>query len=85
MGARKQEMKAARPKRRAAVKTHSEDGVDVKMIRQMLSRTPAERLEFLQSTARAMLKRGPIPRSEKQKFKLGQEIMRRALNEKTYK
>jgi len=34
--------------------THSEDGVDLTLIRWMLSLTPEERLEALQSHARAM-------------------------------
>jgi len=34
--------------------THSEDGVDLTLIRWMLDLTPAERLEILQSTIRSI-------------------------------
>jgi hypothetical protein len=34
--------------------THSEDGVDLTLIRWMLDLTPAERLEILQSTVRSI-------------------------------
>jgi hypothetical protein len=34
--------------------THSEDGVDLTLIRWMLSLTPAERLETLQNTIRSI-------------------------------
>jgi hypothetical protein len=37
-------------------RTHSEDGVDLTLIRWMLSLTPAERLEAVQSYARAILR-----------------------------
>ena len=36
--------------------THSEDGVDLTLIRWMLSLTPAERLETLQNTVRSILR-----------------------------
>jgi hypothetical protein len=36
--------------------THSEDGVDLTLIRWMLSLTPGERLETLQSTVRSILR-----------------------------
>ncbi len=36
--------------------THSEDGVDLTLIRWMLSLTPAERLQTLQQTVRSILK-----------------------------
>ena len=36
--------------------THSEDGVDLTVIRWMLSLTPAERLEVLQQTIRSIMK-----------------------------
>ncbi len=36
--------------------THSEDGVDLTLIRWMLSLTPAERLSVLQQNVRAILK-----------------------------
>ncbi|HYL76999.1 MAG TPA: hypothetical protein VEU96_22480 [Bryobacteraceae bacterium] len=35
--------------------THSEDGVDLTLIRWMLSLTPAERLEVLQSAVNSIL------------------------------
>lgn len=35
--------------------THSEDGVDLTLIRWFLSLTPAERLEVLQQTVRSLL------------------------------
>ena len=35
------------------VRTHSEDGVDLTLIRWMLSLTPAERLKTLQNTIRS--------------------------------
>jgi hypothetical protein len=35
--------------------THSEDGVDLTLIRWMLSMTPAERLETLQNTVRSIV------------------------------
>lgn len=36
--------------------THSDDGVDLTLIRWMLSLTPAERLEALQGTLRSILR-----------------------------
>jgi hypothetical protein len=36
--------------------THSEDGVDLTLIRWMLSLTPAERLEVLQENVRSILR-----------------------------
>jgi len=36
--------------------THSEDGVDLTLIRWFLSLTPAERLEALQQTVRSIMK-----------------------------
>jgi hypothetical protein len=36
--------------------THSDDGVDLTLVRWMLSLTPAERLEAVQSYARAILR-----------------------------
>ena len=36
--------------------THSEDGVDLTVIRWMLSLTPAERLQVLQQTIRSIIK-----------------------------
>ena len=36
--------------------THSADGVDLTLIRWMLSMTPAERLETLQNTVRSILR-----------------------------
>jgi hypothetical protein len=38
-----------------ALPTHSEDGVDLTVIRWMLSLTPAERLEVLQQTIRSII------------------------------
>ncbi len=37
-------------------RTYSEDGVDLTLIRWMLSLTPAERLNVLQHTVRSLLK-----------------------------
>jgi hypothetical protein len=37
-------------------KTHSEDGVDLTLIRWMLSLTPAERLDVLQQHVRSILR-----------------------------
>jgi hypothetical protein len=37
------------------LETHSEDGVDLTLIRWMLSLTPAERLDALQSTVSSIL------------------------------
>lgn len=37
-------------------RTHSEDGVDLTLIRWMLSLTPAERLRAIESYARAILR-----------------------------
>ncbi len=37
--------------------THSEDGVDLTLIRWMLSLTPAERLQVLQQTIRSLMKK----------------------------
>lgn len=39
-----------------AERTHSEDGVDLTLIRWMLSMTPAERLETLQQNIRSTLR-----------------------------
>jgi len=36
--------------------THSEDGVDLTLVRWMLSLTPPERLETLQQTVRSILR-----------------------------
>ncbi len=36
--------------------THSEDGVDLTLIRWMLSLTPAERLEVLEANVRSILR-----------------------------
>lgn len=42
--------------------THDESGVDLTLIRWMLSMTPAERLQTLQHTARSILRiRGDYP------------------------
>jgi hypothetical protein len=41
---------------RAKLQTHSKDGVDLTLIRWMLSLTPAERLQVLQRNVRSMLK-----------------------------
>jgi hypothetical protein len=44
--------------------THSDDGVDLTLIRWMLSLTPGERLETLQNTVRSILRlRDVQPRS----------------------
>ena len=40
----------------SAQATHSEDGVDLTLIRWMLSLTPAERLEVLQNNVRSILR-----------------------------
>ena len=39
-----------------AVDPYSEDGVDLTLIRWMLSKTPEERLQVLQSNVRALLR-----------------------------
>jgi hypothetical protein len=45
------------PKRPLAhEQTHSEDGVDLTLIRWMLSLTPAERLQVLQQSAQSLLR-----------------------------
>jgi hypothetical protein len=45
-------------------RTHSEDGVDLTLIRWMLSLTPAERLKVLQQNVRSILRlRGENPKS----------------------
>jgi hypothetical protein len=49
---KKQRAKAAVP---APLPTHSPDGVDLTLIRWMLSLTPAERLEVLQRHVQAVL------------------------------
>ncbi len=41
---------------RVSERTHSEDGVDLTLIRWMLSLTPLERLEVLQETVRSLLR-----------------------------
>jgi hypothetical protein len=41
---------------RVSEPTHSEDGVDLTLIRWMLSLTPAERLEVLQETVRSLMR-----------------------------
>jgi hypothetical protein len=41
---------------RSREKTHSEDGVDLTLIRWMLSLTPAERLDVLQQHVRSILR-----------------------------
>lgn len=44
--------------------THSEDGVDLTLIRCMLAMTPAERLQMLQGAVRSILRlRGDYPRT----------------------
>jgi hypothetical protein len=56
MAGRKNKSARARPETRAAERTHSEDGVDLTLIRWMLSLTPAKRLEVLQNNARSILR-----------------------------
>jgi hypothetical protein len=52
-----------RPSTRRLLKTHSRDGVDLTLIRWMLSLTPLERLRVLQRNAEAVLRlRAHIPR-----------------------
>jgi len=49
----------AEPKKRRSLgklKTHSEDGVDLTLIRWMLSLTPAERLQVLQQSVQSLLR-----------------------------
>ena len=41
---------------RVSEPTHSEDGVDLTLIRWMLSLSPAERLEVLQETVRSLMR-----------------------------
>jgi hypothetical protein len=56
MAGRKNKSARARPETRGAERTHSEDGVDLTLIRWMLSLTPAKRLEVLQNNARSILR-----------------------------
>jgi len=56
MAGKKGKAVAARPKARAAKPTHSKDGVDLTLIRWMMSLTPAERLQVLQNNARSILR-----------------------------
>jgi hypothetical protein len=56
MAGKKRKAVAVRPKARAAEQTHSKDGVDLTLIRWMLSLTPAKRLEVLQNNARSILR-----------------------------
>jgi hypothetical protein len=48
--------KSARRKEPPAQVTHSEDGVDLTLIRWMLSLTPRERLELLENNVRSILR-----------------------------
>jgi hypothetical protein len=45
-----------RPQLPADLPTHSEDGVDLTLIRWMLSMSPAERLQTLQRTLQSILR-----------------------------
>ncbi len=56
MAGRKRKTAPARPRPRAAEATRSEDGVDLTLIRWMLSLTPAKRLEVVQNNARSILR-----------------------------
>jgi hypothetical protein len=47
---------SGRPQAAAEEPTHSEDGVDLTLIRWMLSLTPAERLQVLQNNVRSILR-----------------------------
>ena len=55
MRGKKRNSVRVRPRARAAKATHSEDGVDLTLIRWMLSLTPADRLDVLQQHARSVL------------------------------
>lgn len=49
------------PESTADKRTHSEDGVDLTLIRWMLSLTPAERLEVLENNVRSIMRlRGEV-------------------------
>ena len=85
MPGKKKKSISARLKGRAAERTYSEDGADVTLIRRMLSLTPAQHLDVLENTARAILKLGPTPQGRRQKDKLGLVSLRRALEEKIRK
>lgn len=50
------EMRQAGSKANDVRATHSEDGVDLTLIRWMLTLTPAQRLESLQQTIRSIIK-----------------------------
>jgi hypothetical protein len=52
MPSRKKRTVKARPRARAAEPTHSEDGVDLTLIRWFISLTPEERLTILQENVR---------------------------------
>ncbi|MBI1941962.1 MAG: hypothetical protein HYS33_10700 [Acidobacteria bacterium] len=49
-------MRPTRSHAEARGKTHSEDGVDLTLIRWMLSLTPAERLQVLQHNIRSIMR-----------------------------
>lgn len=48
MAGKKRKSGTAQPRARAAEPTHSDDGVDLTLIRWMLSLTPAQRLDVLE-------------------------------------
>ncbi len=48
--------KPRKPQKSAGRPTHSEDGVDLTLIRWMLSLTPAERLRVLQRNVRSIMR-----------------------------
>ena len=56
MAGKKRKAATERRKAPAEEQTHSEDGVDLTLIRWMLSLTPAERLDVLQNNARSILR-----------------------------
>ena len=56
MAGKKRKSILARGRAHTAEPTHSEDGVDLTLIRWMLSLTPAERLRVLQNNVRSILR-----------------------------
>lgn len=56
MAGKKKKAVAERPKARAAERTHSEEGVDLTLIRWMLSLTPAQRLDVLEDHLSTILR-----------------------------
>jgi len=62
MPVRRRRKRPTRHRVRPREETHNEDGVDLTLIRWMLSLTPAERLQVLQQNMRSILRlRGDQP------------------------